>query len=121
VVIEVAVDVAGDPEEGRNVTSLFDADASNPVPVMAIATDEEAPAGLTAESEPAWAWGANGVDKSHPSAAMAMAPVVRAGNGRQAPGGTAAMPTTSSSAESATLVTDPLVVGQLLSDSWPSA
>ena len=53
VVTAVAVTVTGAPETGVNVTSLLDALALKPVPVIEIATDEDAPIGLTLKSVPA--------------------------------------------------------------------
>ena len=53
VVTAVAVTVTGAPESGVNMTSLLDALALKPVPVIEIETDEDAPIGLTFESVPA--------------------------------------------------------------------
>src|SRR5262249_46269937 len=55
VVTVAAVTVTGAAETGVNVTSLLEALVLKPVPVIEIATDEDAPAGLNAESVPACA------------------------------------------------------------------
>jgi hypothetical protein len=53
VVTAVAVTVTGAPDTGVNVTSLLDAVALKPVPVIEIATEEDAPMGFTPASVPA--------------------------------------------------------------------
>ena len=57
VVTAEAVADTGGPDAGVKVTALFAAAASNPVPVTEIATDDDAPIGLTVDSVPLRATG----------------------------------------------------------------
>jgi hypothetical protein len=55
VVTAVAATVTDGPDADVKVTWLLDAAVLKPVPVTEIATDGDAPMGLTVESVPAWA------------------------------------------------------------------